>query len=348
MPSLRQRSATTRKKSNSQLDNPTANAGSANYTKYARDFDEKYPKWYNGKKNGFAWCDMFVDWCMLTAFGYADALRLLCQPERSAGAGCTYSLMYYEKQSRYHDKDPKPGDQIFFSTAHSKSNVSHTGLVEKVDGSKVYTIEGNTSDQVARRSYYLSDSYIVGYGRPAYDAEPGNTNTGSQTPSSSTTSEVTYTVVAGDTLSKIAAKYGTTCQKLAAYNGITNPNIIRVGQKIKIPGTAAHKKTNAEIAKEVIAGKWGQRRRPQEAPRGRRLRLQRHPAGRQRSTRTLIHNFTAQKTRPEIPGGLFLLCGALLLGVRIRRFTGGGELGLCGLEPQHTAPRSHRNRRAGW
>lgn len=188
---------------------------------------------------------------------YADALRLLCQPERSAGAGCTYSLMYYEKQGRYHAKDPKPGDQIFFSTAHSKSNVSHTGLVEKVDGSKVYTIEGNTSDQVARRSYYLSDSYIVGYGRPAYDAEPGNTNTGSQTPSGGTTSEVTYTVVAGDTLSKIAAKYGTTYQKLAAYNGITNPNIIRVGQKIKIPRTAAPKKTNAEIAKEVIAGKWG-------------------------------------------------------------------------------------------
>lgn len=157
----------------------------------------------------------------------------------------------------YHAKDPKPGDQIFFSTAHSKSNVSHTGLVEKVDGSKVYTIEGNTSDRVARRSYYLSDSYIVGYGRPAYDAEPGNTNTGSQTPSSGTTSEVTYTVVAGDTLSKIAAKYGTTYQKLAAYNGITNPNIIRVGQKIKIPGTPAPKKTNAEIAKEVIAGKWG-------------------------------------------------------------------------------------------
>lgn len=168
-----------------------------------------------------------------------------------------YSLMYYEKQGRYHAKDPKPGDQIFFSTAHSKSNVSHTGLVEKVDGSKVYTIEGNTSDQVARRSYYLSDSYIVGYGRPAYDVEPGNANAGSQTPSNGTTSEVTYTVVAGDTLSKIAAKYGTTYQKLAAYNGITNPNIIRVGQKIKIPGTAAPKKTNAELAKEVIAGKWG-------------------------------------------------------------------------------------------
>ena len=222
------------KKSNSQLDNPTANAGSANYTKYARDFDEKYPKWYNGKKNGFAWCDMFVDWCMLTAFGYADALRLLCQPERSAGAGCTYSLMYYEKQGRYHAKDPKPGDQIFFSTAHSKSNVSHTGLVEKVDGSKVYTIEGNTSDQVARRSYYLSDNYIVGYGRPAYDAEPGNANTGSQTPSGGTTSEVTYTVVKGDTWGQIANSHGMSSAELEALNPGYDINRIHIGDALTL------------------------------------------------------------------------------------------------------------------
>lgn len=50
--------------------------------------------------------------------------------------------------------------------------------------------------------------------------------------------DTVYTVVAGDTLSKIAAKYGTTYQALAAYNGISNPNLIRVGQKVKIPGTA--------------------------------------------------------------------------------------------------------------
>lgn len=47
--------------------------------------------------------------------------------------------------------------------------------------------------------------------------------------------ETVYTVVSGDTLSKIAKKYGTTYQKLAAYNGISNPNKIHVGQKIKIP-----------------------------------------------------------------------------------------------------------------
>lgn len=48
-----------------------------------------------------------------------------------------------------------------------------------------------------------------------------------------------YTVKKGDTLSRIAAKYGTTYQAIAAYNGIKNPNAIRVGQKIKIPASTA-------------------------------------------------------------------------------------------------------------
>ena len=156
------------KASNSNLDDKTANAGSANYTKYARDFDQKFPNWYNGKKNGYAWCDMFVDWCFLTAFGYENALRLTCQPEKSAGAGCTYSLRYYKAKGQFHTSDPKAGDQIFFGT--SIDNSSHTGIVEKVDGSTVYTIEGNTSDMVARRSYALNNSRILGYGRPAYDS----------------------------------------------------------------------------------------------------------------------------------------------------------------------------------
>lgn len=124
------------KASNSQLDNKTANPGSANWTKYARDFDEKYPKWYNGKKNGYEWCDMFVDWCFVTAFGYENALRLLCQPERSCGAGCTWSAKYYKQKGQFHTSNPKMGDQIFFGT--SIDNCTHTGLVEKVDASKVY------------------------------------------------------------------------------------------------------------------------------------------------------------------------------------------------------------------
>ena len=48
----------------------------------------------------------------------------------------------------------------------------------------------------------------------------------------------TYTVQAGDTLSGIAAKYGTTYQELAALNGIADPNIIHVGQVLKVTGSA--------------------------------------------------------------------------------------------------------------
>lgn len=50
--------------------------------------------------------------------------------------------------------------------------------------------------------------------------------------------DIIYTVVKGDTLIKIAQKYGTTYQALAAYNGIADPNKIVVGQKIRIPQTA--------------------------------------------------------------------------------------------------------------
>ena len=49
------------KRSNSQLDDKTANAGSGNWTKYARDLDA-VTNFYNGAKNGFAWCDIYVDW----------------------------------------------------------------------------------------------------------------------------------------------------------------------------------------------------------------------------------------------------------------------------------------------
>ena len=55
------------------------------------------------------------------------------------------------------------------------------------------------------------------------------------TPSPSPASkETVYTVKSGDTLSGIAAKYGTTWQALQKKNGIANPNLIHPGQKIKI------------------------------------------------------------------------------------------------------------------
>ncbi|MFN2271419.1 MAG: LysM peptidoglycan-binding domain-containing protein [Anaerolineae bacterium] len=51
----------------------------------------------------------------------------------------------------------------------------------------------------------------------------------------STGGTVTYIVQRGDTLYSIARRYGTTVEAIAAANGITNPNLIRVGQQLTIP-----------------------------------------------------------------------------------------------------------------
>lgn len=63
-----------------------------------------------------------------------------------------------------------------------------------------------------------------------------STTTTTTTTTNTVASGDTYVVKSGDTLSGIAAKYGTTYQKLAQYNNISNPNAIAVGQVIKIPG----------------------------------------------------------------------------------------------------------------
>lgn len=66
-----------------------------------------------------------------------------------------------------------------------------------------------------------------------------------------------HVVARGETLSKIAAKYGTTVANLTALNGIKNANLISVGQKIVIKKAVAPKKSIDEIAREVLDGKWG-------------------------------------------------------------------------------------------
>ena len=149
------------KRSNSQLDSRTANAGSNNYTKYARDL---YPS-----LQGQPWCDMFVDWCFVQAFGRVAAQQLL------GGGFSAYtptSAQYYKTKGQYHKDSPQPGDQIFFKNSQ---RICHTGIVYEVTMTKVRTIEGNTSDSsevianggaVCCKEYSLDNSRIDGYGRP--------------------------------------------------------------------------------------------------------------------------------------------------------------------------------------
>ena len=154
------------KATNRDLDSKTANAGTGNWTKYARDLWNADPRFYQSNKNGYDWCAVFVDWCVYEAAGRdAGRAQKALHYTGPYGAGCGPSVAYYKAAGAWHSA-PEAGDQIFFGT---ESSVRHTGLVERVAGGRVYTIEGNADNMVKRRSYALTDPSILGYGRPAYD-----------------------------------------------------------------------------------------------------------------------------------------------------------------------------------
>lgn len=150
-------------KSNSKnLDDKTAGASSGNYTKYWRDMRKDY--------QGSAWCDCFVGWCFVQAYGKAVAEYLQC--------GGTYSFytptsaQYYKNKKQWYSS-PKVGDQAFFKNS---TRICHTGIVYAVENGRVYTVEGNAGNKVQKKNYKLSDSYIAGFGRPDYgmDASGGS------------------------------------------------------------------------------------------------------------------------------------------------------------------------------
>lgn len=88
--------------------------------------------------------------------------------------------------------------------------------------------------------YLTSDAYLLPGDILLYEGHHTATNldTGSKAGSSTPGTPVsgdTYTVRSGDTLSEIAAAWGVSVSDLAAYNGISDPNVITVGQVIKNP-----------------------------------------------------------------------------------------------------------------
>ena len=161
------------KKSNMYLDSFTKNAGSNNYTRFNRDLIS-YKQGIGAQP--MEWCGSFVSCVFVYAFGLDAALRLLC------GALYCYTpsgAQAFKKAGKYIKRGqgrPQPGDVVFFYSK-AKGRIGHTGIVEKVTGSTVYTIEGNTSGGstlitngggVAAKHYALSSTYIDGYGRPDY------------------------------------------------------------------------------------------------------------------------------------------------------------------------------------
>jgi len=96
---------------------------------------------------------------------------------------------------------------------------------------------------------YVGQNLVIP-GASNSDSSPAAPKPPSQAPATDT-----YIVQAGDTLSKIAARYGTTVQNLMSLNGLTNPNLIWVGQRLKVTGTATGTTVKPPVSGPV-ADRW--------------------------------------------------------------------------------------------
>ena len=120
-----------------------------------------YWNWY-GFGSRVEWCACFVSWCADQS-GYIQSGVI---PKFSL---CSDGVKWFESKGRFRDGSytPVAGDIIFFDWGNN-GTIDHVGIVESVSGGTVNTIEGNSGDKVARRSYSIGSSNIYGYGVPAY------------------------------------------------------------------------------------------------------------------------------------------------------------------------------------
>ena len=109
---------------------------------------------------------------------------------------------------------------------------------------------GVTVDQLVRWNN-ISNPNLITVGQILYFSDKSSSGSGSG---------ITYVVQAGDTLSGIAARFGTTVANLVSLNNISDPNLIYVGQVLKIPSSGNSSRTYTVQAGDTlsyIAAKFG-------------------------------------------------------------------------------------------
>ena len=126
---------------------------------------QPYWSWY-GFNARVAWCACFVSWCA-NECGYIDNGII---PKYSY---CPTGADWFKQRGQWAERDitPEPGMIIFFDWASRggpDGETDHTGIVEKVEDGRVYTIEGNLGNACREKSYPIGWYEICGYGIPTY------------------------------------------------------------------------------------------------------------------------------------------------------------------------------------
>lgn len=250
---------------NEVLDVANGEVGYTGTSKYC-----KYGEWL-GYQGG--WCTTFVLWCFNKAgenLGVSMYKSIV-----PSGGNCNSMISWYKNRDRYHTREsgytPKKGDLIFFDWSGNGSS-QHVGLVDYIDGSTVYTVEGNCSGKVKARKYttsgskpYNNVSAIMGYGVPDYSSvakggssKPTTTKRATTTKKHKTTKKVTTTKKITTTKKVTATKKVTSEKTTTAKAKTTKPSAQKVTttQATTAPTTAKQEistKKKKEKTKNVPA-----------------------------------------------------------------------------------------------
>ena len=116
---------------------------------------QPYWSWY-GFTSRVEWCACFVSWCY-GQMGLSEPRFAACQSQ---------GIPWFQSHGQWGGRDYAniaPGDAIFFDWDLDGS-ADHVGIVVGTDGSRVYTVEGNSGDACKIKSYSLTYECIKGYG----------------------------------------------------------------------------------------------------------------------------------------------------------------------------------------
>ncbi len=144
---------------------------------------------FMGYPSRVSWCAAFVSWVIENTSYNNEQLKNIIQMKSAAvvdfmnyfygNNNSNIKFYYNDNCSNYRNKNgsgnytPKQGDLIFFDWQGSwggsmpvqyKGGPDHIGIVQKTEDNVIYTIEGNTTDSVAERSYDLNSCKVIGFG----------------------------------------------------------------------------------------------------------------------------------------------------------------------------------------
>jgi len=126
-------------------------------TQLGNEGGQKFWSWY-GFDSHVAWCACFASWC-------GDQAGLIESGKMPKFSLCDDGIAWFQSKEKWKSRgySPAPGTLIFFDW-NGDGTSDHVGIVEKTEGSTVYTVEGNSSNAVNQRSYNINNGTIMGYG----------------------------------------------------------------------------------------------------------------------------------------------------------------------------------------